>query len=160
MISRWLSSAALFALAVTITSGPAGAGLFSPDHAGGCAPTCAAPMGNCVEIPVSTYYAQPACAAPTSCAPVVGPVCAAPATVVCGDPHVSYGGNGSCEKNGCVRNFFDKVMELERRKNQCLKDTFFGWCDDDDCESCAPRYYYQVDRTCAPNCSVPAGCRW
>lgn len=151
MIRRWLLSAALVALAVTFTGPQASAGLFSHNHSVGCAPSCAAPVGNCVTAPASTYYAQPACAAPVNCAP---------ATVVCGDPCVSCNGACSCEQKGCVRSFFDKIMDLERRKNQCLKDTFLGWRDNNDCDSCSPRYYYPVDTTCAPNCSVPAGCHW
>ena len=152
---RWLLSAAVLALLAGFSGGSARAGLFSHGHDDDCVPSCAAPIENCAPIPSCSVPLSPTCCAPTACAPVVGPSCAIPVT--CGDRY-NYVETGCCETESCERECvlkrcFRKMMDLERRKNQCLKDTFLGWRDNDDCHSgeCAPVYYYE------PGCAVP-GC--
>ena len=159
---RWLLPAVVLTLAVSFPSNSATAGLFSHDEAVGCAPTCAAPIDNCVQAPTCcapTVATVPSCYAPThcapACAPVVGPACAVPCDGYYENcVEIDCCGPVACEERECcVKRFFGKLMDLERRKNRCLKDTFFGWCDDDcdDCDTieCAPVYYYE------PGCAVP-----
>jgi hypothetical protein len=161
---RWMITAAALTLVVTFQAGAAQAGLFSSHggcHDNNCAPSCATPTGCCT---------QPTCAAPVECAPSccapVAPTCCAPVMPNCATPGVCYDGCGEvycdcqddCDKECRLKRLGHRLMNLERRKNACLKRTFFGRCHNDcndGCYSgdCAPNYYYQSTRT------GPCGCQ-
>ena len=153
---RWVFAAAVLTLAVAFPAAPAKAGWFS--HHGGChdecAPSCATPC-------------EPTCCAPVECAPACEPTCCAPAAPTCGCPDACGevycdGCYEECEPECCLKRCARKLWDLEKRKNRCLKDTFFGWrnkggCHDQCYEECAPVEYYQP--SCgAPTCGVPCGC--
>ena len=121
-----------------------------------CCPTCASPA-ECIVT-------NPDCASPTACIP--RPNCCTP-NVPMYDSVTNYHPE-ACEEigcdgyavdsnEGCVKRGFKKLMELERRKNRCLIDTFFGWRHEDthSCHNmdCVPNYYYQSQR------ATPGSCR-
>lgn len=150
---RWMISLVALTLAVAFQASSAQAGLFSSHggcHDNDCCPTCAAPTDCCT---------QPTCAAPVACAPS----CSAPATECCttampscATPGMYYDGCGGdvycdgcydeCERECRLKRVGRRLWHREKRKNACLKRTFFGRCHrDDECYTgdCAPHYYYQ-----------------
>ena len=77
-------------------------GFFSHGHDSSCAPSCAAPCA-------------PSCAAPSA------PSCAAPCAPSCAAPCDTCSSAPACD--GCQleeMSMFDKVMDIERRKNKWL----------------------------------------
>lgn len=135
------------------------AGWLSQDSSCGnedCSPSCASPR----ECAIVT----PDCCSPTSCLPAT-PNCCTPNVPMhdcvtdydsCDGVEIDCDGNSVRASDGCVKRSFKKLMELERRKNRCLIDTFFGWRNKDrsDCHGmdCAPNYYYQSQRVAPHAC--------
>ncbi len=151
---RWVFAAAVLTLAVAFPAAPAKAGWFS--HHGGCddcAPTCGVPC-------------EPTCCAPAECAPACEPTCCAPAAPTCGCPDMCGDACydnccNECKPECCLKRMGRKLWSMEKRKNACLKDTFFGWrnkgCHDECYSDCAPVEYYQP--SCGtPSCATPYGC--
>lgn len=145
----------VFAASITTTitlSTTAGAGLFS-SHGGRasneCCPTCATPQ--------DCYVLRPDCASPTACVPN----CCTPNVAMhgCADDccgEIDCNGSYCGSNDGCVKSGLKKLWELEKRKNRCLIDTFFGrrtkshsHCDGLDC---VPNYYYQSQRVAPHAC--------
>lgn len=154
---RCLVPAAVLMMTVTFSTAAADAGWLSSHGIGqaeDCCPTCATPP--------DCHVLRPDCSTPISCAPVV-PDCCTPNVPMYGggECHEEYCGEIACDdsyvasEEGCIKRGFKKLMDLERRKNRCLIDTFFGRRDkhDGSCYGdCAPIYYYQAQGAAGHGC--------